>query len=82
VNRVVPPDALTETARALAATMLQQAPHALAACIEAVDVGLEHGLDAGLAVEANGFGVLAATADVKEGTQAFLEKRKPNFTGR
>jgi len=39
-------------------------------------------LEAGLAVEATGFGVLASTADVKEGTSAFLAKRAPAFTGR
>ena len=62
--------------------MLQQAPLALAACIAAVDVGLEHGLEAGLAVEAAGFGVLASTADMKEGTSAFLARRAGAFTGR
>jgi enoyl-CoA hydratase len=82
VNAVVAPDKLLDAARALANKMLAQAPLAAAACIDAVDVGLEYGLAAGLAVEANGFGVLAATDDVKEGTQAFLGKRAPNFKGR
>ena len=61
--------------------MLKQAPLALAACIEAVDVGLEAGLEAGLVVEARAFGGLAATQDMKEGTAAFLAKRAPAFTG-
>jgi enoyl-CoA hydratase len=82
VNRVVPAGELLAFARALAVEMLKQAPLGLAACIEAVDVGLEHGLDAGLAVEANAFGILCATADMKEGTAAFLAKRTPTFTGR
>jgi enoyl-CoA hydratase len=82
VNVVVPAADLLTRSRAMAASMLQQAPRALAACIAAVDVGLEYGLEAGLAVEAAGFGVLASTADVKEGTSAFLAKRAPAFTGR
>jgi enoyl-CoA hydratase len=82
VNRVVPAADLIATCRTLATEMLKQAPLALAACIEAVNIGLENDLDAGLAVEARSFGVLAATSDVKEGTAAFLAKRPANFTGR
>jgi enoyl-CoA hydratase len=82
VNRVVPGDALLDTARALATTMAAQAPLALAAIIEAVEVGLEHGLAAGLAVEAQQFGVLTASDDMREGTTAFLEKRPAVFRGR
>jgi enoyl-CoA hydratase len=82
VNRVVPGADLIATSRTLAGEMLKQAPLALAACIEAVDIGLENDLDAGLAIEARSFGVLAATDDVKEGTAAFLAKRPANFTGR
>jgi enoyl-CoA hydratase len=82
VNRVTPAADLLSACRTVAAEMLRQAPLALAACIEAVDIGLENDLDAGLAVEARSFGVLAATDDVKEGTAAFLAKRAANFTGR
>jgi enoyl-CoA hydratase len=82
VNRVVSAATLLDAARALAADTLRQAPLAVAACIEAVDVGCENGLDAGLAVEARAFGVLSATADMKEGTAAFLAKRPAVFTGR
>jgi enoyl-CoA hydratase len=82
VNRVLPAAELLPAAEALARTMAAQAPLALAAIIEAVDVGLEHGLVAGLAVEAQQFGVLTASADMREGTTAFLEKRAPVFTGR
>ena len=62
--------------------MAAQAPLALAAIIEAVEVGLEHGLAAGLAVEAQQFGVLTASEDMREGTTAFLEKRPAVFRGR
>jgi enoyl-CoA hydratase len=81
-NRVVPAADLLATAKTIATEMLKQAPLALAACIEAVDIGLENDLAAGLAVEARAFGMLAATADMKEGTAAFLAKRPANFTGR
>ncbi len=49
--------------------------------IEAVDQGLEMSLEEGLLLEANHFGLLASTADMREGMQAFLEKREANFTG-
>lgn len=82
VNRVVPAGELLDVARAMATEMLKQAPLAMAACIEAVDVGLDRDLEAGLTIESRSFGVLAATNDVKEGTAAFLAKRPPAFTGR
>ena len=50
--------------------------------LEAVDQGLEMTLDEGLVLEANHFGLLAATQDMKEGTAAFLEKRAAKFQGR
>jgi len=82
VNRVLPAAELLDAARQLAATFAAQAPLALAAIIEAVDVGAEHGLVAGLAVEAQQFGVLTASEDMREGTTAFLEKRPAIFRGR
>ena len=81
VNKVVPAAELLNAARALATTMAAQAPLALAAVIEAVNIGAEHGLVAGLAVEAQQFGVLTASDDMREGTTAFLEKRPAVFTG-
>jgi enoyl-CoA hydratase len=50
--------------------------------MQAVDVGLNTGLDEGLQFEATAFGVAAGTADRQEGTRAFLEKRQPRFNGR
>ena len=82
VNKVVPAAELLNAARALATTMAAQAPLALAAVIEAVNIGAEHGLVAGLAVEAQQFGVLTASDDMREGTTAFLEKRPAVFTGK
>jgi enoyl-CoA hydratase len=82
VNKVVPAAELLAAARAVATTIAAQAPLALAAVIEAVNIGVEHGLAAGLAVEAQQFGVLTASDDMREGTTAFLEKRAAVFTGR
>jgi enoyl-CoA hydratase len=47
-----------------------------------VDVGLSSGLEEGLRFEAAAFGVSAATDDCREGTRAFLEKRRAAFTGK
>jgi enoyl-CoA hydratase len=49
--------------------------------MHAVDTGLDGGLEAGLKLESMSFGVAAGTRDGAEGTAAFLEKRKPQFTG-
>jgi enoyl-CoA hydratase len=80
-NAVVEPDALPGAARAMAATMLKNAPIALARAIEAVDVGLDTSLEDGLRLEARLFGSLETTADMREGTRAFLEKRPAEFRG-
>jgi enoyl-CoA hydratase len=57
-------------------------PLAVRLSLEAVERGLDMSLDEGLLFEANHFGLLAATADMKEGLTAFLEKRAPKFSGR
>ena len=81
VNRVVPADKLLAEAETLLRTILENGPLAIRACLEAVDAGLETGLDQALLLEANHFGLLSATEDMREGTRAFLEKRKPVFRG-
>ena len=81
VNRVVPADRLLAEAEALARAILENGPLALRACLEAVDAGLDTSLDQALLLEANHFGLLSASSDMKEGTKAFLEKRKPVFKG-
>ena len=82
VNAVVPASELMSAVHAMMSQMLANAPLALALCIEAVDCGLDMGIDEGCALEANHFGLLAATADMREGMSAFLEKRPARFSGR
>ena len=81
VNRVVPAAALLTEARSLAATLAEQPPLAVRAILEAVTVGTLSP-EAGLTHEAALFGLVFGTEDMREGTRAFLEKRKPRFVGR
>jgi enoyl-CoA hydratase len=81
VNRIVPGDRLQTECEGMLRTILQNGPLALRACLETVDAGLDVSLDQALQLEANQFGLLSATADMREGTRAFLEKRKASFTG-
>jgi enoyl-CoA hydratase len=82
VNAVVPQAELLNYSRAWLAKALANAPAALGLVMEAVDVGLNAGLEEGLRFEAAAFAVCAATDDGREGTRAFLEKRKPAFAGK
>ena len=82
VNAVVPGAELLDAARRMLGQMLANAPLALAGCIEEVDEGLDREFDDALALEAEHFGRLAETADMREGTAAFLAKRAPSFQGR
>ena len=82
VNKVTAPDELLATAEAMLRQILARGPVAVALCIDAVNRGLDGSLEAGLALEAEHFGLLASTADMREGMQAFLEKRPPKFSGK
>jgi len=82
VNKVVPAARLMEEARALAQTLAAKAPVASRYILEAVAGGLEQPLDDAQDYEATLFGLVSTTEDMREGTRAFLEKRKPTFTGR
>jgi enoyl-CoA hydratase len=79
VNAVVPAAELIGASTEMMRAMLANGPHALALCIEAVDQGLEMTLEEGMVLEANHFGLLASTSDMREGMSAFLEKRAPAF---
>ncbi len=83
VNRVVEPGEARAAAIAWARELVTgKPPLALEAAIEAVHDGLSLSLGEGLALEARLFGQLCGTADMREGTAAFLEKRPARFTGR
>jgi enoyl-CoA hydratase len=82
VNAVVPQAELLDRARAWLRKAMANGPRAVALTMEAVDAGLNAGIDEGLRVEAMAFGLSASTEDRREGTRAFLEKRKPAFAGR
>ena len=81
VNRVVDDEDLMAAAEKLARRMLKNGPLALAAAMESVHRGSDLALDDGQVLEASLFGVLAGTADMREGTAAFMEKRAPEFRG-
>ena len=82
VTRVVPSDQLLTEAGRLLRTILANGPAAVALTTDAVRRGAEVPLANGLRIEADAFGLVAATEDMKEGTRAFLEKRPPAFTGK
>jgi enoyl-CoA hydratase len=81
VNEVTPSDTLVDTTQALARKLALCAPHAVAGILESVIKGNEIGLEAGLALETARFSMCCASEDMKEGTQAFMEKRAPKFQG-
>lgn len=82
VNRVEEPDALLEAARAMARKMIANGPIAIGLALEAVDRAMSTTIDDAQVLESNLFGLLASTEDMKEGMQAFLEKRKAEFRNR
>jgi enoyl-CoA hydratase len=82
VNAVMPQAELLNHCHGWLDKALANAPIALGLVLDAVDVGLNSGLDEGLRFEAAAFGVSAASEDRREGTRAFLEKRRAVFAGK
>jgi enoyl-CoA hydratase len=82
VSAVVPSDALMAEVEKLSLQLAQSAPLALRGIMDAIVYGEDMPLDQGLDYESQTFGLLTSTADMREGTKAFLEKRKPEFVGR
>ena len=82
VNEIVPATDLITRAEAILNQIFANAPVAVRYSLEAVNKGMEASLAEGLTLEASLFGLCAGTDDKKEGTQAFLEKRKPQFQGK
>jgi enoyl-CoA hydratase len=81
VNFVWKHEELREKTRALADRIVHSAPVAVQYILEAVNRGAECSLDESLAYESNLFALCFATEDMREGTRAFLEKRKAQFKG-
>lgn len=82
VNYVQPAGQLLEFSLGLIRQMLDKAPIALAKVIEAVNASLALDEVAGYAAEAAAFEICCQSNDFREGTTAFVEKRRPAFTGR
>ncbi|MBL38243.1 MAG: enoyl-CoA hydratase [Xanthomonadales bacterium] len=82
VQGVVDAGELAEHALGVARRLAAAAPHAVGAILETTDKGLDMPLEQGLAFETARFALCCATEDMREGTAAFLEKRKPQFRGR
>lgn len=79
VNRVVPLAELLGEAEKLALSIVKNGPLAVEAALECVVRGMQLPLDQGLRFESGRFGILAASEDMHEGLNAFLQKRPPKF---
>jgi hypothetical protein len=82
INNILPAEDVEKAALALAEKISSLAPLAIHACLEAVNDGLKLPLEDGLKIETELFTQIFSTADMREGTRAFLEKRKPVFKGK
>jgi enoyl-CoA hydratase/carnithine racemase len=82
VNEIVPGTKLIARAEEILMRIASNAPIAVKFALEAANKGLDTSQSEGLLLEASYFGLCAATEDKREGTSAFLEKRKPQFHGR
>lgn len=82
VDEVVPAADLMDVVKKFAAKLAGKAPLAMALAKRAVNEGMETDLDRANIFEASLFGIAIGSEDMKEGTGAFLEKRKPSFKGR
>lgn len=82
VNKVVPADALLEEAQKLAKKLASKPSVALSMAKAAIDIGINLDISSALSLEIQNFVTAFASEDRKEGIGAFLEKRKPVFTGK
>lgn len=81
VNQVIPPEELMSTARKTAAAIAAKGKVSLNMAKQTINQGMDVDLSTGCKTEIDAFAICMASGDAKEGTQAFLEKRKPDFKG-
>ena len=81
VNHVVPQAELLDFTKGIAQKIMKNSPFAIGRAIKAINANYKDGKN-GFETEIKNFGKCFGTADFKEGTTAFLEKRKANFTGK
>jgi 1,4-dihydroxy-2-naphthoyl-CoA synthase len=79
INKIANSEEVETEAFSLAEKISELAPLAIRACLKAVAEGLNSSLEEGLKIETGLFSQIFSTADMREGTRAFLEKRKPVF---
>jgi enoyl-CoA hydratase len=82
VNHIYEPAELLPAAEAMAKKIIANAPVAVKYTMDAIERGIELPQEEGLFLEATLFGLCCATEDMREGTKAFLEKRKAEFQGK
>ena len=81
INHVTTHSELIEKAKEIAGKISKNSPSAIGSAIRSINAGYKDGVD-GFSVEIHEFGKCFGTSDFKEGTAAFVEKRKPNFSGK
>jgi enoyl-CoA hydratase len=82
LNMVTPADKFKETVMQFAKDLAAKPPVAIKVAKSLMNKGADIGLDSALALEREGFSVVASTEDLQEGVKAFTEKRKPLFRGK
>jgi enoyl-CoA hydratase len=82
LNYVVAPEEVMDKSLELMQSIVENAPIAAGKIIKAINEGVETPIDHGMELEAELFGSCARSDDWREGTKAFMEKRKPEFKGK
>jgi len=82
INRVIPHEQLMDSVLLLAQKLAEQSPLALSMAKKIINEGMDKSLREGCSLETDVFSSLFESEDQKEGMRAFLEKRKPQFSGK